>query len=226
MLTQLGAPKRTEQPVQASRNVHPVHATDSLFNKIRLNRKTQGYSAALMISRLILLNYHPDVQQGQNHVLAIMFDMNTLWERFIYQSLLRYKSDDDEISAQTIKSFWQPSEGPETTIIPDILVVKNKTRAVLDTKWKDLNDANPSADDLRQLYVYHHYYNADKVALIYPGSFSKQDGIYYDDSGNLSSQECAVLFISPSDDVDQWQQNISDAISLWMNPKIIGKTAP
>ncbi|WP_299495797.1 hypothetical protein [Mucilaginibacter sp.] len=98
------------------------------------------------------------------------------------------------------------------TIRPDIVISKKNSCAVLDTKWKNLKDANPSASDLRQSYVYHHYHQADKVALVYPGYFNKQDGFYFDDAGALSSRECAVLFLPPAEDIDQWQKDISDAI--------------
>jgi len=194
----------------------PVHASDSLFDKISFNRKTEKYRSALTIARLILLNYHPDVRQGSNHLLAILFDMNALWERFIYHSLLRYQKDDEEIRAQNIKPFWQPSGGDETTIRPDIVISRKHSCVVLDTKWKNLKDANPSANDLRQLYVYHHYYQADRVALIYPGYFSSQNGYYFDHAGTPSAKECAVLFLAPSEDIDQWQKQISDAINRWL----------
>jgi len=60
-----------------------IKITDALFEKLPFDRKTESYKNAIEIARLILLNYHPDVSTGQHDVLALMFDMNILWEQFV-----------------------------------------------------------------------------------------------------------------------------------------------
>ena len=121
-----------------------------------------------------MLNYHPDLSNGQNNVLALMFDMNLLWEQFVYVSLRKYKASNTTIAAQNTKNFWKPSSGNRSKMKPDIVLNKGKEDCVvLDTKWKNLNGYNPSPDDLRQMFVYMKYYGAKKVALIYPGTENK-----------------------------------------------------
>ena len=197
-----------------------IRVSESTFDKLIFNRKTQSYITAIEISRLILLQYHPDLSMGRNHVLALMFDMNKLWEQFVFVSLRKNKQLDITITAQTSKYFWQPKNGYRSAIRPDIVVNKDKENCmVLDTKWKNLNGYNPSPDDLRQMYVYHEYYNAKKVALIYPGSeLLKIMGSYLDPvSSKEIDKECSMFSIPVQSDIKQWQKSIYKEVATWMN---------
>lgn len=198
-----------------------IKITDSVFDKIVFDRKTEPYRNALEIAKLILLNYHPDVNRGTNNVLALMFDMNLLWEQFVYVSLRKHKGNSTSIAAQNTKSFWKPLSGYRSKMKPDIVLNKEtKNCLVLDTKWKSLNGYNPSPEDLRQMFVYMKYYGAKKVALVYPGTVNRnQSGLFYDhtayDSKNLSDEECSVISIEVEKDLKLWQKQISESINNW-----------
>lgn len=199
-----------------------IEVTDSSFNKITYNRKTEDYKNAIEIARLLLLNYHPDISTGQNHVLALMFDMNLLWEKFIYVSLRKQNKSNRTITEQTSKGFWKPENGYKSKIKPDIIIDKEKGKEltiVLDTKWKNLGGKNPSPDDLRQLYVYHKYYSAKKVALVYPGvKDNTTGGIYlHHKTGNETNKECSVITIQTKPNIKEWQDAISDQIENWIS---------
>ena len=197
-----------------------INVSDALFDKIQYNRKTESYKNAINIARLLLLNYHPDITRGANDVLALMFDMNILWEQFVYTSLRKNKEYDTEIVAQTTKYFWKSKTGSTSKMRPDILIKrKGKLNIVLDTKWKNIKGANPSPVDLRQMYTYLNYYQAQKVALIYPGSSSFIcSGQYYrTDSDDLSDKNCSIITLSVIDDISQWQKSIATEINEWSN---------
>jgi 5-methylcytosine-specific restriction enzyme subunit McrC len=199
-------------------DLYDIKITESLFSRISLDRKTEPYNSALEIARLILLNYHPDVRKGNNNVLALMFDMNTLWEKFVYVSLRKFKSKDVTITAQHVKNFWKPTVGANSKIKPDIILNRNTGECmVLDTKWKNLNGYNPSPEDLRQMFVYMKYYKAKRVALIYPGEESRnRSGKYYDhyalDANTLSNNICGVIYIEVETDIKKWQKSIFETI--------------
>ncbi len=197
-----------------------LKVSESTFDRIVYNRKTLIYKKSIDIARLLLLHYHPDVRKGKDHVLALMFDMNYLWEQFVYVSLKNYKESSTTITAQTSKFFWKPKTGYRSKIRPDIVVNKDKANCVvLDTKWKNLNGYNPSPDDLRQMFVYHEYYNAQRVALVYPGSVTEiNSGTYFDPKTcKESGKECSIISLSVEPEIRKWQKNIYTEFQNWMN---------
>lgn len=197
-----------------------MKVSEVTFEKLIYNRKNQHYQKAIEIAKLLLLQYHPDISKGRNHVLALMFDMNLLWEQFIYVSLKKNRTSFTKVKAQTSKHFWKPENGRRTSMKPDIYIeTTTDKRIVLDTKWKNLNGYNPSPDDLRQMYVYHEYFDAQKVALVYPGDCSKgKKGNYFDKDGiHNESKQCSVVLIDVQSDIKKWQQQITEQIETFVN---------
>jgi len=192
----------------------------NLFNRISYDRKNIAYQKSIEISKMILLKYHPDLSTGKNNVLALMFNMNTLWEEFILSTLKKSKDFNYNLGAQTSKNFWQPQTGYISKMRPDIWIkLDSGEHVILDTKWKNLNGYNPSAEDLRQMYVYHEYFNAKKVALVYPGNpINNAHGKFYLTSGKkIGSKQCSVLSITPEKNIKDWQLQIATEISEWIN---------
>lgn len=197
-----------------------MKVSESTFDRIIYSRKTLTYKKSIEIARLLLLHYHPDVSRGKDHVLALMFDMNYLWEQFVYVSLRKHKDSSTTITAQTSKFFWKHQTGYRSKIRPDIVVNKDKDNCVvLDTKWKNLNGYNPSPDDLRQMYVYLEYYGAKRVALVYPGVESiKTGGTYlHPKTSKETDKECSIISLSVEPKINQWQKNIYGDIESWLN---------
>lgn len=189
----------------------------TLFERLSFNRKTAPYRSAIQIAKMLLLNYHPDVSRGQEDVLALMFDMNQLWERFVYASLRRYTPEGITVHAQNTKPFWIPDQGQKRTMRPDILLKSAGQTIVLDTKWKRPNGYGPSPDDLRQLYVYLQYYGAQKAALVYPGGNKTVNGRFAPLPGvGLESWGAgSLLFLPVGNEVWNWQQEISAVVFKW-----------
>lgn len=196
-----------------------IKVTEATFEKLVYNRKSEGYRKAIEIAKLLLLQYHPDVSKGRNNVLALMFDMNKLWEQFIYVSLKKYTKD-CSVTSQISKYFWQPDNGGQRSRMrPDIVINKESDNCiVLDTKWKNLNGYNPSPDDLRQMYVYHEYFNAQKTALVYPGEGKEIKGTYFKRDARINEKmQCSVFPIDVRiGDVRVWQEKIADEIQKWI----------
>lgn len=153
--------------------VEAIKANENTFTKIPKSRKTAPYETALSIARLIILNYAPNVSSGSEKMLALLFDMNKLWEEYV---LIRLKQavvekEGYSVSGQNATPFWK-----DITVRPDILLVKGSERFIIDTKWKNIDYSKPSTDDLRQMYVYNEYWSSRKSLLLYPSNYSDFKG--------------------------------------------------
>jgi 5-methylcytosine-specific restriction enzyme subunit McrC len=190
-----------------------IQVDEKTFSSIQYNRKTENYRDAIEIARLILLNYHPDLSSGSNNVLSIMFNMNQLWERFILLSLKRCCNNSLNVIAQNSSLFWKRNSGNSKKIRPDILITDSSgNKLVIDTKWKNINDLNPSDSDLRQMYVYSKFNFDANAILVYPGIENKYiSGNFYssDNNNNLSNVECGIMTIMPLLNIREWQKQIS-----------------
>ena len=151
----------------------------STFDKLVYDRKTERYKEALLISKMLLLNYCPDISGGSENVIAILFDMNKLWEEFVYRRLLKSAEEGITIARQQKKDFWWNTvEEYFKTVKPDIVITKNGKTIILDTKWKIVDDNSPGDNDLKQMFVYNLLWNADKSVLVYPGNAKNCGGSY------------------------------------------------
>jgi 5-methylcytosine-specific restriction enzyme subunit McrC len=141
--------------------------TSRWFETLKFDRNTERYRQALTLAKLIILRYSPDLKGGNENVLAIMFDMNLLYENYIYRKLKAIQSNSEipliQIREQNRTPFWE-SRG----LRADILIETKGKRFVIDTKWKVLNDDKPSDNDLKQMFAYNLHYDTDLSILLYP----------------------------------------------------------
>jgi 5-methylcytosine-specific restriction enzyme subunit McrC len=178
--------------------------TFSTFDKLVFDRKTERYKEALLISKMLLLNYRPDITGGAESVIAIMFDMNQLWEEFVYRRLVKSAGDGVQISRQNRRKFWYNTKDDfHKDIRPDIVITKNGKTFIFDTKWKIINDNRPGDDDLKQMFVYNLLWDAEKSFLLYPGTHETCQGSYHHfELSKLSGKkhqsfynDCSLAFI-------------------------------
>jgi 5-methylcytosine-specific restriction enzyme subunit McrC len=147
----------------------PLAVDENLFARFPLTRKTQPYQEALMIARMILLNYHPDLRGGRESVLALMFNMNDLWEEFVFRRLKSCERQFNwKVNDQRRFKYWSVGAKGKL-LIPDILIEgQSGQKIIIDTKWKRPAKNKPDDHDLRQLLAYKLYYQSDSAYLLYP----------------------------------------------------------
>lgn len=184
-----------------------VKINSETFQRINYNRKTEHYQSAVELARLLLLNFNPDIRNGKNNVLAILFDMNVLFEEYVYRQFKKAAPFGVKVSKQVGKRFWE-----RKLVKPDIVVSKNGKNTILDTKWKVLKETKPSDADLKQMYVYHHYFEADKTILLYPNVFDLKEmrgSFHYPKNQEF---ECVLSFVDVLDQDGNLNKNIGEDI--------------
>ncbi|WP_430972621.1 McrC family protein [Sunxiuqinia rutila] len=197
-------------------SVDKIKVKELTFSRLKFDRKSESYQQAIDIARMLLLNYHPDISSGNCNVLALMFDMNVLWESFILSSLKRYAINGTLALGKVRKSFWKPENGSKASIEPDIVLKKGDQTIIFDTKWKIIKNNRPSDDDLKQMYVYTNYYQSIHTALVYPatGNSSIRGNFYHELNGKLD-KPCSIIRIPLPDETNQirqWQREISNTL--------------
>jgi 5-methylcytosine-specific restriction enzyme subunit McrC len=167
-----------------------VNINKSNFDKLVNDRKTTPYLRAIDISKMIILNYSPNLNSGNDNMLTLLFDMNKLWEEYIYRILQKHKPIGYLVSFQNSDKFWE-----HKTIRPDIVIKNDKNENfVIDTKWKIIKENNPSDDDLKQMFTYNLHWKANNTMLLYPkiNQIDNEGTFHY----NKLKKKCKVGFIT------------------------------
>ncbi|NQX96541.1 MAG: restriction endonuclease [Flavobacteriales bacterium] len=199
--------------------VKKLNVNAQLLSNIKLNRKTQDYSYALEIARLIILNYSPDITSGNEKMLSLLFDMNKLWEEYILIQLRKeFENTNYEVMGQDTRPFLGSNY-----LQPDIVIQnttdKNDTY-IIDTKWKRPTSNSASVGDLRQMYAYNRFWNAEKAMLLYPGNFRQNDfkefrtDDYFKQEGEINkiNHQCKMGYVSVLDKENNLSQEVGKQV--------------
>jgi 5-methylcytosine-specific restriction enzyme subunit McrC len=190
-----------------------IQVNEAVLSTIKLDRKTKGYEFALELSRLIILNYSPSINSGKERMIALLFDMNMLWEEYVLKQVQKAARNHDgdeviEVLGQKRKYFWNFNY-----IKPDIVInIKKPNESetktyIIDTKWK-IPSSSASIQDLRQMYAYARFWKADKVMLLYPGEEQNRDFSQFLNEEHDGNHYCKMGFVSVLDA----QGNLDDKI--------------
>jgi len=196
--------------------VKNILVTEATFSKISKSRKTAPYETSLNIAKFIILNFAPNVSSGTENMIALLFDMNSLWEEYI---LVRLKQVDQKVTIQGQQStlFWNG-----ISIRPDIVIGHHLGKFIIDTKWKNISDNKPSTHDLRQMYVYNDYWESKKAMLLYPSKTSSFDRFekftdhHIHKNSEIKQHECGIGKISIFEEgTNILDKNIGNKILDW-----------
>ncbi|MGJ0303641.1 McrC family protein [Aliarcobacter cryaerophilus] len=147
------------------------HNIKTDFSKIKLNRQMKDYEQVLLWCKTFLFENSFSPYKGNDIAFALLFDMNLLFESFVY-SYLKKNSNFQDIKSQDRTHHLAYENGiGRFRLKPDIVI--NGGKIIADTKWKILSEDKAYngvlQDDMYQLYAYGTKYdNCEKIYLIYP----------------------------------------------------------
>ncbi|MGJ0363652.1 McrC family protein [Aliarcobacter cryaerophilus] len=147
------------------------HNIKTDFSKIKLNRQMKDYEQVLLWCKTFLFENSFSPYKGNDIAFALLFDMNLLFESFVY-SYLKKSSNFQDIKSQDRTHHLAYENGiGRFRLKPDIVI--NGGKIIADTKWKILSEDKAyngvSQADMYQLYAYGtKYANCEKIYLIYP----------------------------------------------------------
>lgn len=147
------------------------HNIKTDFSKIKLNRQMKDYEQVLLWCKTFLFENSFSPYKGNDIAFALLFDMNLLFESFVY-SYLKKSSNFQDIKSQDKTHHLAYENGiGRFRLKPDIVI--NGGKIIADTKWKILSEDKAYngvlQDDMYQLYAYGTKYdNCEKIYLIYP----------------------------------------------------------
>ena len=147
------------------------HNIKTDFSKIKLNRQIKDYEQVLLWCKTFLFENSFSPYKGNDIAFALLFDMNLLFESFVY-SYLKKSSNFQDIKSQDRTHHLAYENGiGRFRLKPDIVI--NGGKIIADTKWKILSEDKVYngvlQDDMYQLYAYGTKYdNCEKIYLIYP----------------------------------------------------------
>jgi 5-methylcytosine-specific restriction enzyme subunit McrC len=194
-------------------DIKEIEITKTHFDSLISSRKTVAYQEAIKVAKMIILNYSPDIKNGEENMLTLLFDMNKLWEEYIFRMLQRTSKEGYSVSSQSSEKFWE-----HKTIRPDIVITKKTTEKeetyIIDTKWKVIDAQNPSDSDLKQMFAYNIYWNAEKSMLLYPQTSETNEKFGKFHKGREGENSCKLGFINIFD---------SDNLDLEIGSKILDK---
>ena len=168
------------------------------FARLVYGRRTERYREAVELAKLIILHRSPRLSSGAAELLALLFDMNLLWEQYVGAIARRVVPKGSSVRLQGGRLFWE-AYSQRRSLYPDIVVSREGVPVlIVDTKWKVPRDGRPSDADLKQMFAYNELYRVPRSILLYPAEQGSRAGVVGMFRSGLHSCETAYLHLPAS----------------------------
>lgn len=166
---------------------------DADLQSIKINNRLYThYEKALQWAKVFLKGESFTNFKGKSLNTAILFPMERIFEDYVAAMFVKFNAGNLKIIKQDRRNYLVDKhiENGKFRLKPDIVIEKGgKTVAILDTKWKEIDQYKPEKNylinqsDMYQLYAYgKKYENKPALYLIYPrtANFERIDEFIYE----------------------------------------------
>ncbi len=151
------------------------------WDAVVIDRTNERWRALFDMARLFLAGRYQTTTSGSGQGMALLFEMNTLFEEYIGRQISRALAGTDlVVSLQGGRLFCLSEEKTGRKLFqtrPDILIRSRERECVthvIDTKWKRISSRiddpkrGVSQSDVYQMMAYAQVYQAPRLTLLYP----------------------------------------------------------
>ena len=144
------------------------------YKNIHVDKTHYRLKDIITLSQLFLDNYSASLTYGNYNIVSLLFDMNKLFEKYIYTQLKKiYKQN---ICYQYSKEFLLKDVKTgikKVNLKPDMYLKLENFNIVIDTKWKRMDNTSIKESDAYQMNAYLSVLNnTKKCIVIYPQSYN------------------------------------------------------
>lgn len=166
--------KEMRQLLTAFEMVEPSVNYQKDFSKVSIDRNTIDYKMLMQWSKVFLMNKSFTTFSGKAQSRALLFPMESVYESYVALNMKKVMGADGwNVSTQDKGHYLFIEPRRQFALRPDIVLEKEGTVIVMDTKWKKLfNDERKnygiSQADMYQMYAYSKKYETSEIWLLYP----------------------------------------------------------
>ena len=171
-------------------------------DSLDFDRMTERYEPVFRQCEFFLRGFYPGVTKGKDDCLALLFDMNKLFEAYVGAELRREARGKDirVIEQKPQKYFAKREDSGIFPMKPDISLMDkgNNIVCIADAKWKVLDEGEKnlgiSSADMYQIGSYASRYRVKSLVLLYPLQEKLKNPVYM----TLEGTE-VMLLVQPVD---------------------------
>lgn len=152
--------------------------TENDIDGLIFHRNNKRYQETISFCRLFIKGFALDLKSGEVKIDFMLFDMNHLFERYIYR-MYKKALKSGKVVFQYKKNYMLTKSSVTSNKVqlkPDLIISTPSKTIVLDTKWKNIH----GFADEKDVYQMNAYLdcipNLDEAILLYPKS-EKNDKI-------------------------------------------------